>query len=65
MWVWDCNKRPVSADKLIRLSNYWLSRSSRLAVEFSHLIHIFDKLGVGDRTQAVSVAIQRGIVHVA
>lgn len=29
----------------------------------SHLIHIFEKLGVNDRTQAVTVALQRGIVH--
>jgi DNA-binding NarL/FixJ family response regulator len=30
----------------------------------THLIHIFEKLGVSDRTQAVTVAIQRGIVQV-
>jgi len=30
----------------------------------SHLLHIFSKLGVNDRTQAVTVAIQRGIVRV-
>ncbi len=29
----------------------------------THLIHIFEKLGVSDRTQAVTVAIQRGIVQ--
>ncbi len=29
----------------------------------SHLIHIFQKLGVNDRTQAVTVAVQRGIVR--
>ncbi len=29
----------------------------------THLIHIFEKLGVSDRTQAVTVALQRGIVH--
>jgi DNA-binding NarL/FixJ family response regulator len=29
----------------------------------SHLIHIFQKLGVSDRTQAVTVAVQRGIVR--
>jgi DNA-binding NarL/FixJ family response regulator len=29
----------------------------------SHLIHIFEKLGVSDRTQAVTVALQRGVVH--
>jgi DNA-binding NarL/FixJ family response regulator len=28
----------------------------------THLLHIFAKLGVNDRTQAVTVAIQRGIV---
>ncbi len=29
----------------------------------THLIHIFEKLGVSDRTQAVTVALQRGLVH--
>ncbi|MCL4396200.1 MAG: response regulator transcription factor [Chloroflexi bacterium] len=29
----------------------------------THLIHIFEKLGVSDRTQAVTVALQRGIVR--
>jgi DNA-binding NarL/FixJ family response regulator len=29
----------------------------------SHLIHIFAKLGVSDRTQAVTTALQRGIVR--
>jgi DNA-binding NarL/FixJ family response regulator len=28
-----------------------------------HMSHIFDKLGVTDRTQAVITAVQRGIVH--
>jgi DNA-binding NarL/FixJ family response regulator len=29
----------------------------------SHLIHIFDKLGVSDRTAAVTVALQRGLIR--
>ncbi len=29
----------------------------------THLLHIFEKLGVNDRTQAVTIAIQRGIVR--
>jgi len=29
----------------------------------SHLVHIFGKLGVSDRTAAVTVALQRGILH--
>ncbi len=29
----------------------------------THLIHIFEKLGVSDRTQAVTVAMQRGIMR--
>jgi DNA-binding NarL/FixJ family response regulator len=28
----------------------------------THLVHIFEKLGVNDRTQAVTVAVQRGIM---
>jgi DNA-binding CsgD family transcriptional regulator len=30
----------------------------------THLIHIFEKLDASDRTQAVTVAIPRGIVQV-
>ena len=29
----------------------------------SHLLHIFGKLGVADRTAAVTVAVQRGILR--
>jgi DNA-binding NarL/FixJ family response regulator len=29
----------------------------------SHLIHIFEKLGVTDRTAAVTVAIEKGILR--
>ena len=29
----------------------------------THLIHIFDKLGVNDRTSAVTVALERGIIR--
>ena len=29
----------------------------------SHLIHIFSKLGVSDRTAAVTVALQRGLIR--
>ena len=29
----------------------------------THLIHIFNKLGVDDRTAAVTVAIEKGILH--
>ena len=29
----------------------------------THLIHIYDKLGVSDRTAAVTVALERGILH--
>ena len=28
----------------------------------THLLHIFDKLGVDDRTAAVTVALQRGLL---
>lgn len=37
----------------------WLSE----ATVKSHLIHIFGKLGVGDRTAAVMVALERGILR--
>ena len=30
----------------------------------SHLLHIFDKLGVDDRTHAVTVALERGILRI-
>ena len=29
----------------------------------SHLIHLFSKLGVADRTAAVTVALERGLLH--
>ncbi len=29
----------------------------------THLIHVFSKLGVADRTAAVTVALQRGIIR--
>jgi DNA-binding NarL/FixJ family response regulator len=28
----------------------------------THLLHVFDKLGVDDRTRAVTVAMERGII---
>lgn len=31
----------------------------------THLLHIFEKLGVSDRTQAVTVALQRGMLDLA
>ena len=30
----------------------------------AHVLHILQKLDVADRTQAVTVAIRRGIIHV-
>ena len=30
----------------------------------SHMLHIFDKLGVDDRTHAVTVALERGILRI-
>ncbi len=30
----------------------------------SHLLHIFDKLGVDDRTRAVTVALERGVLRI-
>lgn len=46
-------------------SNKELARELHLseATVKSHLIHIFDKLGVTDRTAAVTVALERGILR--
>jgi DNA-binding NarL/FixJ family response regulator len=46
-------------------SNRELARDLHLseATVKSHLIHIFDKLGVTDRTAAVTVALERGILR--
>lgn len=30
----------------------------------SHLVHIYRKLGVDDRTHAVTVALQRGLIRI-
>jgi DNA-binding NarL/FixJ family response regulator len=47
------------------LSNKELARSLYLseATVKSHLIHIFEKLGVADRTAAVTVALEKGILR--
>jgi ATP/maltotriose-dependent transcriptional regulator MalT len=37
----------------------WISE----ATVKTHLIHIFGKLGVSDRTAAVTVGLERGILH--
>ena len=46
-------------------SNKELARELHLseATVKSHLIHIFDKLGVADRTAAVTVALEKGIIR--
>ena len=45
-------------------SNKEIARSLHLseATVKSHLLHIFSKLGVNDRTQAVTLAMQKGII---
>jgi DNA-binding NarL/FixJ family response regulator len=47
------------------LSNKQLARELHLseATVKSHMIHIFDKLGVDDRTAAVTAALERGILR--
>ncbi len=46
-------------------SNKEIARSLHLseATVKSHLIHLFGKLGVTDRTAAVTVALERGLLH--
>jgi DNA-binding NarL/FixJ family response regulator len=47
------------------LSNREIARSLHLseATVKTHLIHVFNKLGVADRTAAVTVALERGILR--
>jgi DNA-binding NarL/FixJ family response regulator len=47
------------------LSNKEVSRQLHIseATVKTHLIHVFNKLGVGDRTAAVTVALERGILR--
>lgn len=47
------------------LSNKGLAKELHLseATVKSHLIHVFSKLGVADRTAAVTVALERGIIR--
>jgi DNA-binding NarL/FixJ family response regulator len=47
------------------LSNREIARSLHLseATVKTHLIHIFNKLGVADRTAAVTVALERGVLR--
>jgi DNA-binding NarL/FixJ family response regulator len=46
-------------------SNKEIARSLHLseATVKTHLIHLFSKLGVADRTAAVTVALERGLLH--
>lgn len=46
-------------------SNKEVARSMYLseATVKSHLLHLFEKLGVSDRTAAVTVALERGLLH--
>lgn len=46
-------------------SNREIARDLRIseATVKTHLIHIFEKLGVGDRTSAVTSALERGLIQ--
>lgn len=61
------SKREVEVLDLVRQgkSNKQIARSLHVseATVKTHLIHAFGKLGVDDRTAAVSVALERGILH--
>lgn len=61
------SKREVEVLDLVRRgsSNKQIARSLHVseATVKTHLIHAFDKLGVDDRTAAVSAALERGILH--
>lgn len=48
------------------LSNQAISRELFIseATVKTHLVHVFDKLGVGNRTAAITTAIQRGLIRV-
>ena len=58
--------REVEVLELVRsgLSNKEIARSLHLSVATvkTHLIHIYGKLGVDDRTSAVNVALEKGIL---
>jgi DNA-binding NarL/FixJ family response regulator len=47
------------------LSNKEIARKLKIseATVKTHLLHTFEKLGVDDRTAAVTVALERGILH--
>jgi DNA-binding NarL/FixJ family response regulator len=49
------------------LSNRAIARSLHIseATVKTHLVHVFGKLGVDDRTAAVTVALERGIIRLA
>lgn len=61
------SKREVEVLELVRQgkSNKQVARSLHVseATVKTHLIHTFGKLGVDDRTAAVSIALERGILH--
>lgn len=61
------SKREVEVLELVRRgkSNKQVARSLHVseATVKTHLLHTFGKLGVDDRTAAVSIALERGILH--
>jgi DNA-binding NarL/FixJ family response regulator len=67
------DNRPILTERerdILRLAACGMSNSriaDRLRVSIrtvqAHLTHIFDKLGVGSRTEAVIVGLRRGVLH--
>jgi ATP/maltotriose-dependent transcriptional regulator MalT len=40
-----------------------LESAEQALTELPHLVHLFSKLGVTDRTAAVTVAVERGLIR--
>jgi DNA-binding NarL/FixJ family response regulator len=63
----DLSEREIEVLALVARgnANKEIARALRLseATVKSHLLHIFEKLGAADRTHAVTIAVQRGIIR--
>jgi DNA-binding NarL/FixJ family response regulator len=65
LWHLEIHQHQVLLEVADGLSNKEIGRSLHIseATVKTHLLHIFAKLGVDDRSAAVTVALERGIIR--
>jgi len=66
-WNAGLSSREIEVLELVRrgLSNREIARNLHVseATVKTHLVHVYSKLGVADRTSAVNVALERGVIR--